>query len=187
MFNPDDSMDERLVQLSQIQNELHHLEVRRRVERPRAQPKGNRLLDELRTHVPFLTSGFTAHDDDIVAILNALSSARGMGLATSSGSDINQDAKVADLEVQVKTLTQRLQRRESEVDHLRDDLGEARGRAKAVEEQSRLRANTLSQRRDEMKKHLLTEESRTAKLQHQNKLLQQEVDRLRSRLHDSMK
>ena len=197
MFNPDNSMDGRLAELNHIQGELQNLELRRRGDRgvrtarrsplrDRPQPNKGRMLDELRTHVPFISTGFQASDDDVVAILTALSAARGSGFSTSPSTEVNSN-KVSELEAEVKQLTIKLQRRNEEVERLRDDVGEARARAKAVEEQSRLKANVLSLRREETKKHLLTEETRTAKLQHQNKLLQQEVDRLKGRVHDLMK
>jgi hypothetical protein len=194
MFNTDFSMEERIAELHHIQGELQNLELRPRGRttrrsplRERAATNRGKLLDELRTHVPFISQGFQSSDDDIVAILTALSAARGTGYSTSAASAEGHSNKVAELEAEVKQLTTRLQRRTEEVERLRDDLGEARSRAKAVEEQSRMKANVLSLRREETKKHLLTEESRTAKLQHQNKLLQQEVDRLKGRVHDLMR
>ena len=90
---------------------------------------------------------------------------------------------MAQLEADVKQLTIRLEKRMEEIAKLKDDVAEARGKQRAVEAQSKQTSNVLSQRREEVRKQLLAEESRNAKLQFQNKTLQGELEKMKDRLH----
>lgn len=98
---------------------------------------------------------------------------------------------VSDLEEQINKLTfdhrntlQRLERRDDEIARLKSEVGEARQRLQAVEAQSKSTIQGLSQRREEVRKQLLTEEGRNAKLQFQVKTLQQEAEKLKERIHE---
>lgn len=149
------------------------------------------IMNELRTHCPLLSSAFTCSADDAVILLNAISSASRSDMRNAQyGQPANEHAayvstledKCVALEAEVRSLTTRLERRVEECDKLRDDVGEARQRARAIETSAKQQQGMLAQRREEMRKQLLTEEGRTSKLTHQNKLLQQELDKLKIRL-----
>ena len=141
------------------------------------------FLNRLRAAVPYLSPEFTCSENDAEMLLNfTCTGARGMPLATSSGTE----DKLAQLESDVRLLTQKLERRTDEVSRLKDEVADARGKQRAVEAQSKQSQSVLSQRREEVRKQLIAEESRNSKLQFQNKTLLQEVDKLKERLHQAL-
>ena len=141
-------------------------------------------LDELFATVPGLASDFHCSDEDatiLLALVSAAANHRG------SSADIGRlEDKVLTLESEAKMLRQRLERRTEEAEKLKDELEGARGKISAVEQQARQTVALLSQKRDEVRRQLINEESRTAKLQKQNKNLENEIERLKSRLHAAM-
>lgn len=86
-----------------------------------------------------------------------------------------------------RSVEQRLERRNEDMERMKDELGDARQKLRAIQQQATQSAALLSQKREEIRKQLLLEEGRTQKLQHENKLLNQELDKLRGRVHHLMK
>lgn len=136
-------------------------------------------LTELRRRVPFLSSDFYCSDADALHLLGMMRS--------GGGPSSSVDDKVAALEVDRKTAEAALERRTDECERLRSELADARQKLRAVQQQATQSAALLSQKREEIRKQLLLEEGRTQKLQQQNKVLTQELDKLRSRVHHLLK
>jgi hypothetical protein len=141
-------------------------------------------LDELLHVAPTLSHDFHCSEEDalvLVALVTAASNHRG------TSADVGRlEDKVITLESEGKLLRQRLERRDEEVDRLKDDLENARGKVAAIENQAKQTIALVSQKRDEVRRQLINEESRTMKLQKQCKTLEAEVDRLKARLHALM-
>jgi hypothetical protein len=137
-------------------------------------------LHLLKSTLPYLSPEFTCSNDDAELLLTYVTSSARPVLGSSSST---LEDKVIELECEVKQLTQRLQKRTEEVDRMKDEVAEAKQKMRATETQAKQTANVLSQRREETRKQLLVEESRNSKLQFQNKGLQQEVDKLKERVH----
>lgn len=134
-------------------------------------------MSELRMYAPMLSKGFACSNEDAMALMYQLS--RG----ASSDEFGRMEDQLSKLEAENRSLTKRLESRTDEVSRVRDDLAEARGKLKAIDAQTKQTVSVLSLRRDEMRKQLLQEEGRTSKVQMQNKMLQQEVDKLKLRVH----
>jgi hypothetical protein len=134
---------------------------------------------QLRAKLPYLSPGFQCGEDDAEVLLLYLHH----GASSAVGSSNALEEKMAQLECEVKTLTQRLQKRTDEISRLKDEVAEAKQKQRAVEAQAKTTANVLSQRREETRKQLVMEETRNAKLQFQNKTLTTEVEKLKERVH----
>lgn len=133
----------------------------------------------LRAALPFLSNSFRCSEDDASVLLSFVCRADDH---TGASADVLQD-RIVQLQCDVKTQAQKLERRNDDVARLKDEVAEARQKQKAVEAQARQTATVLSQRREETRKQLLLEESKNAKLQFQIKTLQAEVDRLKEKVH----
>ena len=134
--------------------------------------------DELRSLAPFLSSSFQCSDNDALMLVSLLSSA---------GSSASVADRLAAVECDKRNLEGKLERKIDECEKLKDEVGEVRQKLRAVQQQASQTAGLLSQKREEVRKQLVLEEGRTQKLQHQNKLLQQELDKLKTRVHSLMK
>lgn len=164
----------------------------RRIPLAHTSTSSSHLMNELRTVCPLLSASFSCTDADATVLLNTISSSGSAVFAggghgygrdgVGSGAMASLEDRCATLEAEVRQLTARLERRDEECDRLRDSLGEARQRTRAIEAAAKQQQTLMSQRREESRKNLLTEEGRSAKLAHQNKLLQQEMDKLKARL-----
>jgi hypothetical protein len=140
-------------------------------------------VEELRARVPFLSSNFHCTDDDASLIISMLSTAA----ASSRGIQPNVEEKLMVVSAEKRMIEERLDRRNEDVERLKDELAEAKQKLRAVQQQAVNSSQLLSQKREEIRKQLLLEEGRTQKLQHENKLLTQEMDKLKSRLHHLLK
>jgi hypothetical protein len=149
-------------------------------------------LEALFQLLPHLSASFRCSDADAMVLLGAVSNASagggGGGYGHSAGASHvgHLEDRLSIVEAENRALMARLEGRTDECDKLKDDLGEARQKLRAVQQQTAQSAQLLSQRRDEVRKQLLLEEGRTQKLQQQNKLLTQEIDKLKQRLHTAM-
>lgn len=142
------------------------------------------ITEELHLFLPQLSAGFQCSSDDAATIATAIIRSRSH-MDSAGGSDICRlEEKVQQLECDLKVMSAKLERREDDGNKLRDEVGEARQKLRAMENSSRQQCSLLSQRREEVRKQLLCEESRTQKLTVQNKQLQQEVDRLKALLNN---
>jgi HAMP domain-containing protein len=140
-------------------------------------------VEELRARVPFLSPQFACSDDDASLIMSMLSTAA----APSRGSLPDSEERLLLLAADKRALEQRLERRSDELERLKDELGDAKHKLRAVQQQATQSAQLMSQKREEIRKQLLLEEGRSQKLQHENKLLHQELDKLKGRVHHLMK
>lgn len=151
-------------------------------------PKGSpscseSALNELKSAVPLLSAGFYCSEADAITLLLTL---RSLGQLHRDADPTSAD-RISSLEVERKTLLLRIEKRNDECDRLKDELGSAKEKLRAVQQQATQSSQLLSQKRDEARKHLLIEEGRTQKLQQQNKLLAQELERLKEKMHMIMK
>jgi hypothetical protein len=140
-------------------------------------------LEVLRGAVPFLSPGFSCGAEDAALLLDYIAAA---AAAPAGGRQEALEDKVVKLEADAKALTQRLQRRTDEAEHLKDVVADARGKQAAVERETKAASKAVAQRRDDIRKQLLMEESRTSKLQFQNKTLLAEIDKLKARVHQQL-
>lgn len=142
-----------------------------------AAPQPNVHL-ELRALAPFLSSSFQCSEDDALMLVSILSAAQ----SSSSLAD-----RLQTVESEKRLLEGKLERKIDECEKLKDEVGEGRQKLRAIQQQATQTAALLSQKREEVRKQLVLEEGRTQKLQHQNKLLQQELEKLKTRVHSLMK
>jgi hypothetical protein len=151
-----------------------------------AAPAGSvAVLKEL---VPFLSDGFACTEADAAALLAVVQSARVSAAYSNlqhAEAQLGAD-RLQTLEAQVASLSLRLERKDGELERLRGDVGDARGRYHALEQRFRGAQQAHAQRKEEGRKQLLCEEGKVAKLTLQCKNLQTECDRLRRMLHDSI-
>lgn len=149
-------------------------------------------LLQLKEFIPFLSRGFSCSEDDARTILSYCQDSQHHQQSNNSFELGNNNHRLQDLdkittlEGQINSLTQRLERKDFDIEKLRDDVGESRSRYRALEERFRNSNHQNGQRREETRKQLILEESKVSKLTHQNKSLQMEVDRLKRLLHDSL-
>ena len=118
----------------------------------------------------------------LLAALSRSSYSHGGG----GGSVGHLEDRLSIVEAENRALISRLEARTEECDKIKDDLGEARQKLRAVQQQAQQSSQLLSQRRDEVRKQLILEEGRTQKLQQQNKVLAQELDKMKQRVHSLM-
>ncbi|CUI15251.1 Hypothetical protein, putative [Bodo saltans] len=140
-------------------------------------------VEELRARIPFLSSEFTCSDDDASLIMSMLSTAA----APSRGSLPDAEEKLQMLAAEKRIVEQRLDRKSDDVERLKDELGDAKQKLRAIQQQATQSAQLFSQKREEIRKQLLLEEGRTQKLQHENKLLTQELDKMKGKVHHLMR
>ena len=141
---------------------------------------GMSMLERLRAAVPRLSTEFKCSEDDAYALVGAL-------LSPQRGDGTDFEGKIATLQAEVNLTTAKLERRDEDCEKLRDEVGELKQKMKALEAQAQQRAALLSQKREEVRRQLLQEESRSNKLQQQNKVLTLELDKLKGRVHLMLK
>jgi outer membrane murein-binding lipoprotein Lpp len=137
---------------------------------------------ELRTLVPHLSPSFACSYSDAVILIAAIRNGGGASSERQSLAD-----KCQSLETEKRQLEQRLERSRAECDALHDDVAAAKVKLKAVQEESRGSATVLAQRREEMRKQLLLEETRSEKLKLRNKKLELENDALKERIRGQLR
>lgn len=140
-------------------------------------------VEAVRARVPFLSSAFNCSDDDAGLILSMLSTSA----APARGGCPDVEERLSVTMAEKKAVELRLEKRNEDVERLKDELADAKQKLRAVQQQATQSSQLLSQKREEIRKQLLLEEGRTQKLQHENKLLHQELDKLKSRVHQLMK
>ncbi|KPA79847.1 hypothetical protein ABB37_04929 [Leptomonas pyrrhocoris] len=136
---------------------------------------------ELRALVPHLSPRFTCSYSDAVLLIAAVRT----GGAASSERQTLAD-KCQSLEAERRQLEQRLERSREECGTLHNEVAAAKQKLKAVQEESKGSVAVLAQRREEMRKQLLLEETRTEKLKVRNRKLELENDALKERMRSQM-
>lgn len=142
--------------------------------------RGEAAQYELRSLVQHLSPSFDCSFRDAVLIISAIRN----GGAGGHGGESLMD-RVSILEAEKRTLEQRLERLRRECAVLHNDVAEARQKVSAVKQESQQSTGLLAQRREEMRKQLLLEETRTQKLQVRNRKLEIEMAELKARIHTS--
>ncbi|KAH9582088.1 hypothetical protein LSM04_004661 [Trypanosoma melophagium] len=143
--------------------------------------RGDKVQYELRQLVPHLSPGFTCSERDAVLLLSAIRSGFTAGGTESWGE------RVASLDSERRTLQNRFDRKHQECEELKDAVADLRQRLRATQQQAQASSSLLSQKREEVRKQLLLEESRTQKLQVRNGKLEMELERLKDMLHSQMR
>lgn len=159
---------------------------------PSASPPADSALEALYHILPHLSPAFRCSDADAMVLLAAVGNggggSGGGAAGVYGGLHVGHlEDRLSIVEAENRALMARLEGRTDECDKLKDDLGEARQKLRAVQQQATQSGQLLSQRREEVRKQLILEEGRTAKLQQQNKVLTQEVEKLKQRLHTAMR
>lgn len=131
---------------------------------------------ELRRLVPYLSADFRCDTTDALRLLTAIRS----GAVGSTGGESLQD-RVAALEAERRSLEQRLQRARREQETLSAELREARQLLTAARQEGRDGVERVATRREEMRRLLLIEQTRTEKYQVRNRILEKELEDLRER------
>nr|CCC93621.1 conserved hypothetical protein [Trypanosoma congolense IL3000] len=141
----------------------------------------SRLVYELRELVPHLSPSFDCSEDDAILLLSAIR--RG---SVGQGSDTWEE-RLAVERSEKKALLHQLERKSQECEEQKNIVADLRQRLNALREEAHSSANILSQRREQVRRQLLLEESRSQKLQVRNGQLEQELGRLKDMLHSRMR
>eukprot|EP00760_Papus_ankaliazontas_P005629 PhM_4_TR12681/c0_g1_i1/m.17149 len=96
------------------------------------------------------------------------------------------EEKMARLESDIATLKQRLEKKSDEVDRLKGQVTEARNREDATAHAHKDSIKVVSLRCEQLRKQLLNEESRNSKLEQKERVMVQEIDRLKQQLHKAL-
>ncbi|ORC93195.1 uncharacterized protein TM35_000025210 [Trypanosoma theileri] len=136
---------------------------------------------ELRQIVPHLSPEFICSERDAVLLLSVIRSG-----STSRGTE-SWGERVAVLESERRTLQNKLDRKHQECEELKDAVADLKQKLRSTQQQAQASSSLLSQKREEVRKQLLLEESRTQKLQVRNGKLEMEIDRLKDMLHSHMR
>lgn len=137
---------------------------------------------ELRSLVPHLSPTFTCAYGDAILLLAAIR----RGGASASDQQSLAD-RCQSLESDRRQLEQRLERSREECEALQGEVAAAKQKLKAVQEESKGSVTVLAQRREEMRKQLLLEETRSEKLKVRNRKLEIENDALRERMRGQLR
>ncbi|CAJ1035756.1 hypothetical protein, conserved [Leishmania lindenbergi] len=132
---------------------------------------------ELRLLVPHLSPKFTCSYSDTVLLIAAIQSG-----GAASGNRHTLADKCQSLEADRRQLEQRLEKFRAQCEDLKSEVAEVKQKLKAVQEESKSSVSALAQRREEMRKQLLLEETRVEKLTVRNKKLVMENDFLKERV-----
>lgn len=138
---------------------------------------------ELRRLAPHLSAEFTCSYRDAVLLIGAI---RNGGSGVARGQESLMD-RVTASEAERRSLDMRLAKKTEECEALRLEVDHARQKLRAVQQQAQQSTALLSQKREEMRKQLLMEESRTEKIQMKNRKLEKENEELKSRLRTHMR
>ncbi|KEG12199.1 hypothetical protein DQ04_01901050 [Trypanosoma grayi] len=136
---------------------------------------------ELRRLVSHLSPEFSCSERDAVLLVSAI---RGGSIA---GGVESREDRLALLESERRAAQNKLERKSQECEDLKDSVADLRQRLRTTQQEAHASATLLSQRREEVRKQLLLEESRTQKLQVRNGKLEMEVERLKDMLHSRMR
>ncbi|KAG5489903.1 hypothetical protein JKF63_00020 [Porcisia hertigi] len=132
---------------------------------------------ELRSLVPHLSPHFACTYSDAVLLIAAIQSGGAASVNRHSLADRFQA-----LDADRRKLEQRLERSRAQCEGLKSEVAAAKQKLRAVQEESKNSVNALAQRREEMRKQLLLEETRADRLMVRNKKLELENDTLRGRV-----
>eukprot|EP00796_Vickermania_ingenoplastis_P005007 gene5007-3602_t len=142
---------------------------------------------ELRRLVPHLSPGFHCTYQDCVLITAAI---RNGGCTTSRGRAGKEDLSLQDrltmADAEKKQLESRLSRQGAECEMLKARLAEQREKFEAAKKDAKLSTTHVVLKRDEMRRQLLLEETRSEKLRVQNRKLEMELEQLRQRLRGNL-
>ncbi|KAG8343871.1 hypothetical protein ERJ75_000971000 [Trypanosoma vivax] len=140
-----------------------------------------KLNYELRTLVPHLSPEFECNAQDALLLLSAIRS------GTIAAGRASWEDRLGAVKAEKHSLQQQLERKSSECENLKNTVAEMRQKLQSTEMQARSSVGVLSKRRDEVRRHLLLEESRTHKLTIRNGQLEMEVERLKDMLRTQMR
>ncbi|GET93085.1 hypothetical protein, conserved [Leishmania tarentolae] len=136
---------------------------------------------ELRSLVPHLSPQFACSYSDTVLLIAAIQSG-----GAASGNRHTLADKCQSLEADHRQLEQRLEKSRAQCEDLKREVAEVKQKLRVVQEESKSSVNALAQRREEMRKQLLLEETRSEKLRVRNKKLEQENDSLKGRVRGQL-
>lgn len=137
---------------------------------------------ELHSLVPHLSPQFACSYSDAVLLIAAIQSG-----GAASGNRHTLADKCQSLEADRRQLEQRLEKSRVQCEELKREVAEVKQKLRVVQEESRNSVNSLAQRREEMRKQLLLEETRAEKLMVRNKKLEQENDSLKGRVREQFR
>ncbi|CAC9548617.1 conserved hypothetical protein [Leishmania infantum JPCM5] len=137
---------------------------------------------ELHSLVPHLSPQFACSYSDAVLLIAAIQSG-----GAASGNRHTLADKCQSLEADRRQLEQRLEKSRAQCEELKREVAEVKQKLRVVQEESRNSVNALAQRREEMRKQLLLEETRAEKLMVRNKKLEQENDSLKGRVREQFR
>ena len=154
-------------------------------------------MDEIHRMVPGLSAALSCSPEDAFLLRSALMQAQRVIDRQAPSSfhrpssislpDIESlNATIARLESDNVSLRARLEKKAEEIDKLKEQVAEARGREEATVAAHRNSIRALSLRAEGMKKQLLQEESRNSKLEHRERTLSLEVERLKIQCHKAL-
>ncbi|EAN87916.1 hypothetical protein C3747_7g163 [Trypanosoma cruzi] len=138
------------------------------------------LLYELRRIVPHLSPEFDCGERDATLILSVIRSG-----SAAEGTD-SWEHRLSSLEAEKRMIQSRLDRRSHECEELKGTVAELRQKLRATQENTNASVNVLSKRREELRKQLLLEESRSQKLKIRNGQLEMELERLKEMLRSRL-
>lgn len=147
---------------------------------------------ELRKLVPHLSPVFQCTYQDCVLLTAAIrhggcvTSTSGGQSSRSWGNGGVETVSLRDqlrvLESEKRMLHQRFSKQSAESEGLRREILDLKERLDATKKEAKLSSAHLGQKRDEMRRQVLLEETRCEKLQMQNKKLEMEIEQLKNRL-----
>ncbi|KAK7197239.1 hypothetical protein NESM_000669900 [Novymonas esmeraldas] len=132
---------------------------------------------ELRSLVPHLSPRFACSYSDAVLLIAAIHEG---GAAAGNRQTIADRCQT--LEAERRQLEQRLERTRAQCEDLKNEAAQAAQRLKAAQAESKASVGALAQRREEMRRQFLQEETRAQKLTARNKVLELENESLKERL-----
>ncbi|CBH15480.1 uncharacterized protein TEOVI_000738200 [Trypanosoma equiperdum] len=146
-----------------------------------ADERSLKLTYELRELVPHLSPGFDCCSADALLLLSAIRNGS-HGRGCESWED-----RLAVVKAEKRSLHHQLEKKAQECEELKNAVAEMKQRLKAERQEALSSVNVLSQRREQVRKQLLLEESRSQKLQVRNGQLESELERLKDMLHSCMR
>lgn len=136
------------------------------------------ILHELRQLVPHLSPQFTCSYRDALLLAGAVHNG-----GVASGDHQSLAEKCQALEAEKRQLYQRLERSNAQCEKLKSDVADSRQKLAASQLEFKNTNAILSQRREEARKQLLLEETRSEKLKVRNRKLEMENATLKERVH----
>lgn len=149
---------------------------------------------ELRSLVPHLSPSFACSHTDCLFLLSAIrrggcSSGGSWALHGRGGAGSRVELSLQDrlniVETEKKTLQQRLEKKETAIEDLQSEIRGLKERMSLVKKEAKQSVAYIGQKRDEIRRQFLQEETRCEKLRVQNLKLDAELEQMKSRMRGS--